>query len=164
MLPEALSAQPLLAALAARHPAAITGGSLERGEATLEIASGELVAVCRFLKQEQQFDRISAVTAVDRYPGDPRFEVVYHLHSIPRNERLRLKCRVGLGDDGGEVDSVTEVWAGANWYEREVYDLFGVRFRNHPDPTRIVMPDDWTGHPLRKDYPVHGHKYSYQSE
>ena len=164
MLPDALSAQPVVAALVARGAEAITGGSLVRGEMALEIAPGEIVGVCTFLKHELEFNRLSAVTAVDRYPAAPRFEVIYHLHSLPRNERLRLKCFVGAGDDGGEIDSVTGVWAGADWYEREVYDLFGVKFRNHPDMTRIMMPDEWVGHPLRKDYPVHGHKYSYQSE
>jgi len=88
--------------------------------------------------------------------------VVYHLHAVDRNERLRLKCR--LPGNHAEIDSVTEVWRGANWFERETFDLFGVRFRNHPDLRRIMMPTDWEGHPLRKDYPVHGHKYSYQNE
>ena len=100
--------------------------------------------------------RLSTVTAVDRYPAEPRFEVVYHLHSIERNERVRLKCR--LEGDDPEIESVTSVWRSANWYEREVFDLFGIRFRNHPDLRRIMMPDDWEGHPLRKDYPDHGDK------
>ena len=78
------------------------------------------------------------------------------------NERLRLKCRVS--GDAAEIDSVYPVWRAANWYEREVFDLFGIRFRNHPNLTRIMMPDDWEGHPLRKDFPVHGHKYSYKDE
>jgi NADH-quinone oxidoreductase subunit C len=102
------------------------------------------------------------VTAVDWHPADPRFEVVYHLHSIENNQRLRVKCR--LGGANPEIDSVTGVWRGANWYEREVFDMFGINFRNHPDLQRILMPIDWEGHPLRKDYPVHGYKYSYPSE
>ena len=89
------------------------------------------------------------------------FEVVYLLHSLDRNERLRLKCRVA---EGQEIESVTSVWRGANWYEREVFDMFGVTFRGHADLRRILMPSDWEGHPLRKDYPVHGFKYSYPSE
>lgn len=136
--------------------------TLDRGELTLEIAAEKIAAVCRYLKDEQRFVRLSAVTAVDRYPAEPRFEVVYLLHSLERNERVRLKCR--LGGEQPEIDSVTGVWRAANWYEREVFDLFGVRFRNHPDLRRILMPEDWTGHPLRKDYPVTGDKYSYTNE
>jgi NADH-quinone oxidoreductase subunit C len=126
------------------------------GELTIEIASEKVVEACRFLKDNLQFERLSTVTAVDRYPSAPRFEVVYHLQSVARNEWLRLKCR--LAGESPEIDSVTGVWRGANWYEREVFDLFGIHFRNHPDPRRIMMPDDWEGHPLRKDYPVTGPK------
>lgn len=150
------------AAIEAFNPAAIVEGNRELGELTLVIAPETIVDVCRFLKSELGFVRCSSVTAVDWHPGEPRFEVVYHLHSLDRNERLRLKCRV-RGDEAA-IDSVTPVWNGANWYEREVFDLFGIRFRNHPDLRRIMMPDYWEGHPLRKDFPVHGHKYSYQNE
>ena len=124
------------------------------GELTVELAPEKLVEACRFLKNERQFERLSTVTAVDRYPSEPRFEVVYHLHSIARNERLRLKCR--LPGENPAIDSATAVWRTANWYEREVFDMFGIRFRNHPDLRRILMPDDWEGHPLRRDYPVVG--------
>jgi NADH-quinone oxidoreductase subunit C len=124
------------------------------GELTVEIAPEQLVEACRLLKRESQFERLSTVTAVDRYPSQPRFEVVYHLQSIARRERLRLKCR--LSGDKPEIDSATAVWRSANWFEREVFDLFGIRFRNHPDLRRIMMPDGWEGHPLRKDYPVTG--------
>jgi NADH-quinone oxidoreductase subunit C len=159
MLPEALVQHDTARALDSALPGAIRNGKWDRGEVTLEVAPERIVEVCRFLKQERQFVRLSDVTAVDWYPQEPRFEVVYHLHSLERNERLRLKCR--LPDRDPEVDSVTVVWRSANWYEREVYDLFGIRFRNHPDLRRILMPEDWEGHPLRKDYPVHGYKYSY---
>jgi NADH-quinone oxidoreductase subunit C len=124
------------------------------GERTVVIAPERLVEACRFLKHELKYERLSTVTAVDRYPSEPRFEVVYHVHSISRKERLRLKCF--LTGDNPEIDSATAVWRSANWYEREVFDLFGIRFRNHPDLTRIMMPEDWEGHPLRKDYPVTG--------
>jgi NADH-quinone oxidoreductase subunit C len=124
------------------------------GELTVEIAPEKLVEACRLLKHELKFERLSTVTAVDRYPSQPRFEVVYHLQSIARKERLRLKCR--LSGEQPEIDSATAVWRSANWYEREVFDLFGIRFRNHPDLRRIMMPEDWEGHPLRKDYPVTG--------
>jgi len=141
---------------------AVAGGRLERGELTLEIDPARTVEVCRYLKEQDGFTRLSSITAVDWHPMEPRFEVVYHLHSMERNERVRLKCRIGAGNP--EIDSVYSVWRAANWYEREIFDLFGVSFRNHPDLRRILMPDDWNGHPLRKDFPVHGHKYSYQDE
>jgi NADH-quinone oxidoreductase subunit C len=124
------------------------------GELTVEIAPEKLVEACQLLKHDLKFERLSTVTAVDRYPSQPRFELVYHLQSIARKERLRLKCR--LSGDQPEIDSATVVWRAANWYEREVFDLFGIRFRNHPDLRRIMMPEDWEGHPLRKDYPVTG--------
>jgi len=149
----------MVAAVEAAVPSAVRDGKLDRGEVTLEIAPGQIVEVCRFLKAEQQFERLSGVTAVDWHPAEPRFEVIYHLHAVGRNLRLRLKCR--LSGEAPELDSVALVWRSANWYEREVFDLFGVVFRGHPDLRRILMPDNWVGHPLRKDYPVHGYKYSY---
>lgn len=124
------------------------------GELTVEIAPERIVEACLFLKNDRQFERLSSVTAVDRYPSQPRFEIVYHLQSIAHNLRLRLKCR--LAGERPEIDAVTAVWRSANWYEREVFDLFGVTFRNHPDLRRILMPEDWEGHPLRKDYPITG--------
>jgi NADH-quinone oxidoreductase subunit C len=93
---------------------------------------------------------------LDRHPLEPRFEVIYHLVSIPRRDRLRLKVR--LSSDDPVVDSVVPVWPGANWLEREVFDLFGIRFNEHPDLRRILMPEDWEGYPLRKDYPVEGYR------
>ncbi len=132
------------------------------GESTLIADPARIVDLCRHLKDNEKYIRLSGVTAVDLHPAEPRFEVVYHLHSLDRNQRLRVKCR--LAGPNPEIDSVTAVWRSANWYEREVYDMFGVVFRNHPNLVRILMPVDWEGHPLRKDYPVHGYKYSYPSE
>jgi len=154
MLPDNLRQNSIAAAVDAFDADAIVAGKLEHGELTLEIAPGKITSICGFLKYDQKFVRISTVTAVDRYPSEPRFEVVYHLHSVERNERVRLKCRL-RGEDP-VIDSVTGVWRGANWYEREVLDLFGIKFLGHPDPRRIMMPDDWEGHPLRKDYPITG--------
>jgi len=159
MLPDHLKDHVVAGAVEAAAPAAVLGGKLDCGEPTLYISPERIVEVCRLLRDAQHFERLSGVTAVDWHPAEPRFEVVYHLHSVARNLRMRLKCR--LGGEQPEIDSVTAVWRAANWYEREVYDLFGVRFRNHPDLRRILMPDNWVGHPLRKDYPVHGYKYSY---
>ncbi len=143
------------------HPAIVE--TIEAlGETTLRVEPARVVELCRFLKDQEKFERLSAVTAVDWYPAEPRFEVVYHLHSVAGNKRLRVKAR--LSGKSPEIDSMTAVWSGANWYEREVYDMFGITFRNHPNLVRILNPTDWEGYPLRKDYPVHGYKYGYSNE
>ncbi|HLX44753.1 MAG TPA: NADH-quinone oxidoreductase subunit C [Bryobacteraceae bacterium] len=131
-------------------------------ERTLIADPARIADLCAYLKHDEKFVRLSAVTAVDLHPAEPRFEVIYHLHSLDKNERLRLKCRLSGGDP--EIDSVYSVWRAADWYEREVFDMFGIKFRNHPNLVRILMPVDWEGYPLRKDYPVHGYKYSYPTE
>lgn len=156
MLPEAIAQNPLAAAVEARFGGALTGGELEQGDLALQIAPERIVEVCRFLKNEHKFIQLTSVTCVDWHPRDPRFEIVYILRSYEKNVYLRLKCTVAEA-----IDSVYGVWRSADWYEREVFDLFGVTFRNHPDLRRILMPEHWNGHPLRKDYPVHGYKYSY---
>jgi NADH-quinone oxidoreductase subunit C len=150
VLPESLSEFPAAVLVAD----AVVTGKHDRGELTLEIEPAHIVEVCAKLKREMDFIRLSTVTAVDRFPVEPRFEVVYHIHSLSRNDRLRLKVRVG--GEKPAVDSVTSVWRSANWYEREVFDLFGIHINNHPDLRRIMMPDHWEGHPLRKDYPITG--------
>jgi len=132
------------------------------GETTLIADPGQVVNLCRYLKDSEKFVRLSTITAVDRYPAEPRFEVVYHLHSIDKSQYLRVKCR--LSGANPEIDSTTSVWRAANWYERETFDMFGIHFRNHPNLIRILMPLDWEGYPLRKDYPVHGYKYGYGKE
>jgi NADH-quinone oxidoreductase subunit C len=154
MLPEGFEDYPVAVDLDTALPDALVGGKFDRGEYTFEVPAGRIVEVCRRLKDQHEFVRLSTVTAVDWHPAEPRFEVVYHLHSPARNARLRVKCRVG--GENPAIDSVTPVWRSANWYERETFDLFGIRFRNHPDLRRIMLPDDWEGHPLRKDYPVTG--------
>ena len=131
-------------------------------ETTLVAEPARIVDLSRYLKNDEKYVRLSGVTAVDLHPADPRFEIIYHLHSLERNLRLRVKCRVG--GETPEIESVFSVWRAADWYEREVYDMFGVTFKNHPNLQRILMPLDWEGYPLRKDYPVHGYKYSYPSE
>lgn len=161
MLSEQVQGMRVTQALAGAAPGAVVDGKFDRGELTLEIDSARIVEVCRFLASDK-YERLAAVTCVDLYPMEPRFEVIYHMHSIARNERLRLKCRAG--GERPEIESVYSIYRGCDWYEREVFDLFGIFFRNHPNMTRILMPDDWEGHPLRKDYPVHGHKYSYSRE
>lgn len=167
MLTDQVKEMRVTKALEAGQAGAVVAGKFEFNELTLEIDAARIAAVCDFLKNKDRFVRLSAVTCVDRYPMEPRFEVIYHLHSMKRpgiqeDERVRLKCR--LGGEKPEIDSVYSVWRTADWFEREVFDLFGVGFRNHPNLKRILMPVDWDGHPLRKDYPIHGHKYSYQNE
>jgi NADH-quinone oxidoreductase subunit C len=132
------------------------------GEITHIVDPAEIVSVCRHFKDKENYIRLASVTAVDWHPAQPRFEVVYHLHSLEPFRRLRLKCKIG--GEKPEIESVTSVWRAANWYEREIWDMFGIHFNNHPDLERILMPTDWEGHPLRKDYPVHGYKYSYSNE
>ncbi len=139
-----------------RFPQAVLDATAHRSEVTVVVDRAAVERVCRFLRDDPDlaFDYLSDLTAVDRLglrePG-PRFAVVYHLYSMARRNRLRLK--VGAAE-AEPVPTVTGVWEGANWFEREVFDLFGVPFAGHPDLRRILMPDDWVGHPLRKDFPV----------
>ena len=156
MIPPEVTQMPDAAALLAFDPAAMEDGKLDRGELTLVIRPDGIRPVCEFLKAHRGYRFLSDVTAVDWYPSEPRFEVVYHLYCHARRERLRLKCR--LSAEQPEIASVVPVWDAANWYEREVFDLFGIRFEGHPHLRRILMPDDWQGHPLRKDYPVTGYR------
>ena len=129
-----------------------------RGETTVVVARQNLRRTAEYLASEPslRFSFLSDITAVDRFPLEPRFEVNYQLLSLDRRERLRLKVRVPGGD--AVVPSVTSIWPTANWHERETFDLMGIRFEGHPDLSRILMPDDWEGHPLRKDYPVEGYR------
>ncbi len=161
MLPEALAEYPTAVDIGQRFPGAILDGRRESDGLVMYIDPGQLVDVCSWLKESGDFEQLAGITAVDWWPRAPRFELVYLLHSYSRNKRERLMMRVAEGE---AVDSLCPVWRGANWYEREVFDLFGISFRKHPNMERIMMPADWEGHPLRKDYPVHGYKYSYQDE
>ncbi len=122
-----------------------------RDEVTLTIPRARILEALR-TAQETGFAFLSDLTAVDRHPRDPRFEVVYLLTAPSFRARIRLKVRLSAADP--VVPSATPVWPDANWLEREVFDLFGIRFDGHPDLRRILMPDDWEGHPLRKDFPL----------
>lgn len=127
-----------------------------RGELTIVVPRERLWRAAEFLQAEPglQFDFLSDISAVDRFPLEPRFEVNYHLLSIPLRQTVRL--RVWLPGKDPVIPTVIPVWPTANWHEREIFDLFGIRFEGHPDLHRILMPDDWEGYPLRKDYPVEG--------
>lgn len=155
-IPAELEAHPVIRKLQALGADTVQDAALFRDELTLIIPAARIRDGCEFLKTDPElnFNYLSDVTAVDRYPAEPRFEVVYHFYSVPNRTRLRLKVLVGGAEPG--VDSLSSLWPVANWFEREVYDLFGIRFRAHPDLRRILLPEDWVGHPLRKDYPVEG--------
>jgi NADH-quinone oxidoreductase subunit C len=159
---------PLAAAsvtlLGERFPEDIRHVGEHRGEVTVVVRPAAILAIARALRDDPalRYDFLADLTAVDWPERDPRFEVVYHLLSLPTRAVLRLKVLVGgpEGDDDDtsrlEVPSVTDVWPAANFYEREIFDLFGIRFSGHPNMTRILMPSDWVGYPLRKDYPLTG--------
>jgi NADH-quinone oxidoreductase subunit C len=125
-----------------------------RGETTIVVPRELLRATAEFCRATLQFDYLSDATSVDRFPVEPRFELSYHLVSIPQKSKLRLRTRVSGADP--VVDSVVPVWPGAGWLEREIFDLMGIRFHGHPDLRRILLPDDWEGYPLRRDYPTEG--------
>jgi NADH-quinone oxidoreductase subunit C len=137
-------------------PDAVEDVSTFRGDISVHIRANQLRTVCEFLRDESglAFKYLCDITAVDHYPVEPRFETVYHLLSFEANERLRLKARIPVGDP--RVDSMVPVWPSAQAFECEIFDLFGIQFTGHPDLRRILLPEDWEGHPLRKDYPVQG--------
>jgi len=126
------------------------------GQTTVVVPREHLRRACEFLVADPglRFAMLADITAADKFPIEPRFELNYHLISLERRARLRLKVRLSGQDP--VAPSVVSVWPTANWHEREAFDLMGIRFEGHPDMTRILMPDDWEGHPLRKDYPVEG--------
>ncbi len=153
---EQLKDRPLLAALLGWNAGAVEGAKFDRDELSIYIARESIRAACGHLKAQGLSDFLSDVTCADYYPHEPRFEIAYHLLSIRRKERVRLKVR--LSGEDAVIESITPVWPSANFFEREVFDLFGVRFLGHPYLRRIMLPEDWEGHPLRKDYPVEGYR------
>jgi NADH-quinone oxidoreductase subunit C len=155
---EQLKEHPAVGCLLAGIPRAVEAGKFEHDEMSLYIERSSIREACALLRDYAAcpFNFLADVTCVDWYPSEPRFEVIYHLLSIRQKERVRLKVR--LGDNAPSLDSVTPIWPAANFFEREVYDLFGIRFLGHPYLRRIQMPENWEGHPLRKDYPVEGYR------
>lgn len=121
-----------------------------------------IVELCRYLHDDPDlyFDYLSDLCGVDYLGKKPRFEVVYNLYSIKHRHRIRLKA--GVPEEDTNIDSVTSVWIGADWHEREAYDMYGINFKGHPDLRRILMPEDWEGHPQRKDYPLKGPSNEYK--
>ena len=132
-----------------------TDAKFDRKELTITVAQESIVAAASAV-QAAGYNFFEDLTAVDWYPQEPRFQLSYHIVSHSLKERIRLAVR--LDSDNLTLDSITSVWPAANFYEREVFDLFGIHFAGHPRLTRIMMPDNWEGHPLRKDYPVEGYR------
>jgi NADH-quinone oxidoreductase subunit C len=142
-------------ALVARFPDAVYDPYVGVGGDDCAFAKKEkIVEVCRFLKQERGFDMAPYITAVDYLGQDPRFEVVYNLYATRTNERVRLRVKVAEQDC--TIPTVTGVWRGADWFERYCWDMYGIRVDGHPDPRRVLLYEEFVGHPLRKDYPLRG--------
>ncbi len=144
-----------------KFPGQVLGTVTHAGQVGVKLSRDRIRDICLFLRDEPsvRMDHLADLTAVDysTYPGDPgpRFEVVYNLISTVHRHRIRLKVRLTEEDPG--IDTVSTVWNTANWHERETYDLMGIRFNGHPDLRRILLPEDWEGHPLRKEYPLKGY-------
>ena len=146
---------PAIKAIVDWNSAALVDARFDFGELTLTIAPDQIRAAAA-TGQAAGYNFFEDMTAVDWFPSAPRFQLSYHILSHAFKERIRL--RVLLDEVDPSVESITAVWAGANYYEREVFDLFGIRFEGHPNLRRIMLPDEWKGHPLRKDYPVEGYR------
>ena len=159
--PDAIFGKEAVTAALADHVAVgalqhlLTDAKWDRSELTIEVAPEAIHATCQAAKDDG-YNFFEDVTAVDWYPAEPRFQIAYSILSLGLKQRIRIHARVS-GDDP-RIDSITSIWPAANFYEREVFDLFGVHFPGHPRLTRIMMPDNWEGHPLRKDYPVEGYR------
>jgi NADH-quinone oxidoreductase subunit C len=149
-----MSVQTVVDSLKGKFSASVLEVAEFRGETTVIVKKEDVVAICTYLKQVEGFNFLSDLCGVDYLGRAPRFMVVYHLYNLKTHERLRLK--VPVEEKSAQVDTVSGVWTTANWHERECWDLMGISFNNHPDLRRILMPEDWQGHPLRKDYPVQG--------
>ncbi len=148
---EALPENPAVLALTAMA----IDAKFDRKELTISVARENIVEAAAAV-QAAGYNFLEDVTAVDWYPSEPRFQITYHILSHSLKQRVRLVVR--LSGDDASVDSIISVWPSCNFYEREIFDLFGVHFGGHPNLRRIMMPEDWEGHPLRKDYPVEGYR------
>ena len=146
----------ILERLSEQCPGLVEQSNEFRGELTIIAKKSDLMTLCRVLRDDValRFDSIRDICGADYYRPDDRFEVIYNLYSLSRKSRLRLKVRVDESDL--HVPSVTGIWAGANWMERETYDMYGIEFDGHPDPRRIYMPEEFEHFPLRKDFPLMG--------
>ena len=152
---DGLPGHPALTAILNWNADALADAKFDRNELTLTVPPDHIRAACEALRSAGYIS-FEDMTAVDWLPFSPRFQLSYHLLSLARKERIRLCAWIDEPDPS--IETITTVWPGANYFEREVFDLFGIRFEGHPNLRRIMMPDDWKGHPLRKDYPVEGYR------
>jgi NADH-quinone oxidoreductase subunit C len=132
----------------------IQGKTEFRGETTYTIGASDLREIAKFCRDELSFDYLIDITSIDNFDEEPRFEIVYHLYSMPHGVHLRFKLKVP--EEAGAVDTVSDIWPTANWHEREIYDMMGIKFNGHPDLRRILMWDGYPYYPLRKDFPLEG--------
>jgi NADH-quinone oxidoreductase subunit C len=156
-----MTSEQVMDILRERYPEDVTDSGVSHGQSWVVVTRGRISAICNFLKESAdiRMDYLIDITAVDWHPKNPRFEVVYHLHSMSNGCRLRIKVPL---EEEQSVQSVSWIWRTANWHEREVFDMFGIRFDMHPGLRRILMPDEWEGHPLRKDYPLEGPNWKFK--
>jgi NADH-quinone oxidoreductase subunit C len=134
-------------------PSGFAGSRVFRDEVTLIVQRDAILEVMRYLHDSLAFDLLTDLCGVDHFPARPRFEIVYHLYSVRRNDRIRVKAPL---EEKETISSVESIWKGANWYEREAFDMLGIVFERHPDLRRILLWDEFDGHPLRKDFPTEG--------
>lgn len=163
-MPDAPGLELIRGEIEGRHPGAVLGTSFDHGQAALIVDSAQILDVLRWLRQTpgQEYTFLSSLHGVDYLPAEPRFAVHYELLNRERVERVRVKALLDdRGDDLPEIDSCVELFPTAEFQEREVYDFFGIVFRGHPELTRILMPDDYVGWPLRRDFPVGGEPVTF---
>jgi NADH-quinone oxidoreductase subunit C len=149
-----MTAGELLNSLGEAFGEKIKGRTEFRGETTCLISARDLREIAKFCRDERSLDYLVDITSIDNFGEEPRFEIVYHLYSMPHGSHLRLKLKVP--EETGTVDTVSDIWPTANWHEREIYDMMGIRFNGHPDLRRILMWDGYPFYPLRKDFPLEG--------
>jgi NADH-quinone oxidoreductase subunit C len=149
-----MNASVTLNKLTERFPSSILETHSHRGDDTVVVKKEDILEICTFLRDDEGllYNFMMDLTAVDYLGNEPRFEVVYHLYSLKYNRRVRIKARVSESDCS--IDSIVAVWISADWFEREVFDLYGITFKGHPDLRRILLYEGFEGHPLRKDYPI----------
>jgi NADH-quinone oxidoreductase subunit C len=149
-----MNASVTLKKLAERFPGSVVETHSYKGDDTAVVKKEDILAICTYLRDDDTllYNFMMDLTAVDYMGKDPRFEVVYHLYSLKYNRRVRIKAKVSESDCS--IDSIVSVWIAANWFEREVYDLYGISFAGHPELRRILLYEGFEGHPLRKDYPI----------
>lgn len=149
-----MTSQETIESLSGSFPDKIQHETEFRGETSCTIAANDLRDIAKFCRDELLFDYLIDITSIDNFGEDPRFEIVYHLYSMPHAVHVRLKLKVP--EEAGAVDTVSDIWSTANWHEREIYDMMGIKFNGHPDLRRILMWDGYPFFPLRKDFPLEG--------